>query len=134
MKKNGFTLIELIATMVLLAVLATILLVNMAGIKSNEEDAQIKRFKADVEEAACTYIDMSINSDLRESCKNNSNQSKCQITLRKLIGDDVALVEKDELDVETNKTAEEEQDSIYVQIKWINNGGYKEKKCEMIRR
>lgn len=133
MKNNGFTLIELIATMALIAVLATVILVNMTGIKSNEETRQSDRFKKDIEEAACTYIDMSMNSSNRDACKNDSNSAQCKVFLKTLISDDVALIDGESYDPITNSTAEDLQDDIYVQISWVSNNGYLEKKCEMKR-
>ena len=132
-KKNGFTLIELIAAMALLAILSTVVLVNMVGIKHNQEEAQSVRFENDIEEAACTYIDMSTNSELRQRCKSDSSRNECKIKLDTLISDSVALIEPDLFDPLTNKKAIEEKDDIYVQIKWENKSGYKEKKCEMKR-
>ena len=133
MKKNGFTLIELVATMALIAILATVILVNMTGIKSNEESKQSDRFKKNIEEAACAYIDMSTNALNRDACKNNPNASQCIVYLKTLIDDEIALVDGESYDPITNSTAEDLKDTIYVQISWVNNNGYLEKKCEMKR-
>lgn len=131
-KKNGFTLIELIATITLLAVLAMVILANMVGIKTNEDNRNAERFQKSVEEAACAYIDMMENVDLRQSCKNDSSNSECKITLGLLSSSNVALIDSEEVDPYTNMLVKDEP-NIYVQVSWINKDGYKEKKCTMYR-
>ena len=132
-KKNGFTLIELIATVVLIAVLATVILVNMTGIKSNEDNSKAARFQKNIEEAACAYIDMNENTALRQRCKNNSSAAECKIKLSTLSSNSVALIDPDDIDPVTNDKVGNEGNCIYVQVKWNNNGGYKQKVCEMAR-
>lgn len=133
MRKNGFTLIEMIATIVLLTLMSTVILVSMTGVKSNEEVASADDFKNKVEEAACSYIDMAVQTTLRNKCKNNYNESTCRVYVSTLISDAVALLDPETVDPTNNKKLVEEQNNVYVQIKWIDNGGYKEKKCEMVR-
>ena len=134
MKKNGFTLIEMIATIVLLAAMATVILVSMTGVKNNEDESSIKDFKEKVEEAACTYIDLAIQTNFRNKCKEGIySESQCRISLSTLIRDDIALLDPETVDPSNNKKLRDEKDNIYVQIKWVNNDGYKEKKCEMVR-
>ncbi|MBR1416953.1 MAG: type II secretion system protein [Bacilli bacterium] len=138
MKKNGFTLTELIAVIVLIALLATVILINMTGLKSNEEESQAKLFEQSVAEAACTYIDMNERTELRQECKNGTfskySRSDCSISLATLIDDSVALIEPDKKDLNTNKTAEEEKDDVYVEIVWKSDGAYKVKECNFKRR
>ena len=134
MKKNGFTLVELIATMVLIALLATVVLINTTGIKSNQDEASSSRFVSTVEQAACTFIDLSINADLRQRCKNDSSLDECKISLATLIRDDVALIDEDLKDPATNKLVSEEKDDIYVQVTFKQDGSYKVKSCEFKRK
>lgn len=128
-KKNGFTIIELIATITLLAVFSVVVLLNMTGLKTAEDNKNIERFNNHIEEAACSYIDMIENTSLRSSCKS----SGCNIYLSQLIASDIALVDSDAIDPYTNMKVESEKDCVYVQISWEQKDNYKEKKCEMKR-
>ena len=147
MKKNGFTLVEMIAAVVLIAVLGTVILVNMTGIKSNEDQKSANKFVTSVEEAACTYIDMSVNSAYRDQCKTAANG--CNIYLRVLLGGDpeyasfnaeekekrkIALIDPEKKDPDTNMLAQDEKDSVYVKVYWKADGSaYKKKVCEFHR-
>ena len=129
MKKNGYTLVELILTIGLLATASTIILVNMVGIKDNQEKQNSKKFEEAVSSAACAYIDMLGQTELRKSCKS----SGCNIQLSTLISDSVALVDPELKDPATNCTAEKEQSRIYVRITFPKTSGIYEKKCEFKR-
>ena len=128
-KKNGFTLIELIATISLLAIFSVVVLINLSYLKTNEDNKNAERFQKRVEEAACSYIDMIENTNMRKNCK----ISGCTIYLSDLIDTDVALISYDEIDPYTNMKAKDEKDCIYVSISWKQNETYKEKVCEMKR-
>lgn len=137
MKSKGFTLVELIATMTLVAILATVILINMTGVKSNEDQNQADRFKKDVEEAACAYINMLDNVNIRNDCKDNGYNTHntniitydCKIKVRDLASDEINLIDEDEIDPSTNKKASEIDK--YVRINWVTNGEYKEQKCTL---
>ncbi len=133
MKKNGYTLIELIVTIGLIATAATIILLNVVGMKSNQDEDNSQRFKKAIEAAACSYIDMSETEimELRNHCKSSSDD-RCKISLSTLLNDKYALVDIDLKDPETNCTAEKEKDKIYVKIDF-GSGTIKEKKCTFVR-
>ena len=130
-KKNGFTLVELIATITLLAILSLMILLNMVGLKTTEENRKAERFQKNVEEAACAYIDLMDNTTMRNNCKNNSNG--CTVYLSTLIDNSVALIDSESIDPYTNKLVTDEKDCVYVRIKWLNNNGFKQKQCELQR-
>ena len=109
---KGFTLVELIAIITLLAVLSVTILVNMVGIKGNEDNKNVDRFQKKVEEAACSYIDMIDNTQMRNNCKN----SGCSVNLSVLYQDNIALIDSEEIDPYTNIKVASEGDCIYVQI------------------
>ena len=139
MKKNGYTLVELIVTIGLIATAATIILVNMVGMRSDQDIDNSKKFKNAIAAAACTYIDMS-DSEIaknRNLCKSDHDNSACRVNLEVLLNDTIALVDPDLKDPETNCTAEKEKDKIYVMISFeesITNGRkVYEKKCEFNR-
>lgn len=130
MKKNGFTLVELIATIVLMSMLATVILINMVGVKDDQDQRSAKKFDKSVEEAACTYIDMKERISLRESCKNDSTQSSCYISIDTLIKS--GLIEEDLEDKKTGKLAGDD-DERNIKI-WVHfDGNPKEKKCTIQR-
>ena len=122
-KKNGFTLIELIATIVLIALLSTTILINMTGIKSNQDEASSSRFKSMIEEAACSYIDRIDNMTKRENFKNTGGY----VTLKELICE--GLFDEETKDIETNTNALLQRDNIRVHIYWTPASGIREKKC-----
>ena len=128
-KKNGFTLIELIATIALLAILSVVILLNMVGLKTTEDNKNIERFKKNVEESACAFIDMIDNNSRRATCKVNG----CTVYLSELMRSDINLIDSEEVDPYTNMKASSEKDCIYVRITWEQKGSYKEKKCVMNR-
>ena len=131
MKKNGFTLIELIATLVLMSLLATVILLNMVGMKDKQDDDSATSFKRNVEEAACSYVDRQDQMIYRDNRKENGYQ----LSLSTLI--DEGLIDEDYLDKSTNMYAKEERDTVYVLVHWeitkVNNVEFKEKKCDMQR-
>ena len=57
MEKNGFTLIELIVTIGLLAVLGTMIATNMLGVQSRQMQANYEAYKETIQEAACLVMD-----------------------------------------------------------------------------
>jgi prepilin-type N-terminal cleavage/methylation domain-containing protein len=125
MNNKGFTLVELMVTLILIALMATIVLVNMNGLQTKEEDQTYQVYKSKIESSACSYIDLENNSYLRDACMNA--QDGCNFSLTKLIEE--GLIDGDTKDTYTNKTANEEGNAIYVNIKWVDNNGYKEKTC-----
>ena len=132
-KKNGFTLIELISTIGLLAILAVVILANVVGMKSNEEARYSQRFDKSLEEAACSYVDMLEYAAYR----NNWINSGVTLYLSNL--ESVGLIAPDTLDPKTNKTIGDYinnnglKNCISVKVTWESNGSYKVKKCKVNR-
>ena len=139
MKKNGYTLVELIVTIGLIATAATIILVNMVGMRSDQDIDNSKKYKNAIAAAACTYIDMSDPTivEKRTNCKNDHNSPDCKVSLEVLLNDTIALVDPDLKDPENNCTAEKEKSDVYIQIEFVssevNHKTVYEKKCEFKR-
>jgi len=55
MKKNGFTLIEIIITIALLGLVGIVLSISMINLIDNQKSNKIEEFKMLMEDAACTY-------------------------------------------------------------------------------
>lgn len=82
-KRNGFTLIELIATIALMVLMGAIIVNNLNSLFSSREEEDVSDFKELLESAACTYIDLSDPQikQKKESCKT----SGCTVTTSILI-------------------------------------------------
>lgn len=57
-KRKGFTLVELLVTIVLLGIIGGIVIYNMTNISKNTQDNDYDRFVAEVKSAASVYADM----------------------------------------------------------------------------
>ena len=55
--KKGFTLVELIVTIVLLGVVGAIIIYNMTSVASTNKDTDYERFVAAIKSAASVYAD-----------------------------------------------------------------------------
>lgn len=82
-KKNGFTLIELVATIALMVLMGVIIANNLNSLFSSREEEDVTDFKELLESAACTYIDLSDPQIKlkKETCKT----SGCTVTTSVLI-------------------------------------------------
>lgn len=132
--KKGFTLIELIATIVLITISSTIIVINLQGSSSKEENSLAEKNDKQITDAACNAIDglnaKNIVGKSREECKT----SGCKITLEKLISnglvDAYTTYNDSGKDINTflaDKTA------VYVEITWSNpdSEGYIKKECTL---
>lgn len=111
MKKNGFTLIEILVVIALLAAVSVTVGVSMSGMTKRENEKKIKEYQTTIEEAACVYAEV----------KNITSNST--VSIGTLI--DSGYLRKNLTNPSTKKNIEEERTKS-VNIKWINN----EKKCE----
>lgn len=59
MNQKGFTLIELIATIALMVLMGILITNNLNSLFSNREEEDVADFKELLENAACTYIELS---------------------------------------------------------------------------
>ena len=139
MNNKGFTLVEIIAVISLLALLSVVIIVNMNGVQESNNENEIKKFKDRITSAGCQYIDKgsnlklstnsncSVNSSLttREGCKALSDG--CYVCLNTLVQE--GLIDKSEIDPTNNKVLKDELTSIRVKVKWVYEGSYKKKKC-----
>lgn len=129
MKKNGYTLVELIITMALLALASTVIIVNMQGVESKQNKSLKERRIAEIEQAACSAIDSLQSETLTGQNRNACMASGCKIKLSKLVSEGV-IDEDLEFDDDGTKIVDI-KDLYSVDIKWdTTSDGYKEKKCE----
>ncbi len=130
--KKGFTLIELIATIVLITLSSTIIVINLQGSSSKEDKSLSEKNDQKIVDAACNAIDSlnakSIVGKTREDCKKATNG--CNITLDTLIKS--GLIDAYTSYDETGKKIDSlNKTSTYVNIKWVKEGEYYKKTCTL---
>ncbi len=69
-EKKGFTLVELIVTIALLAVVTTIIVVNMVGLKNKEDEKEKTRIESTIKTAAEAYIEVEGLEQSDNTCVN----------------------------------------------------------------
>ena len=126
-RNKGFTLIELLVTIGLIAVISTLIVVNMTGMQTKESSAEYTKFQDQLTSAGCSYIDADVNNISRVKCKNGAT---CEVPLSLLISE--GLIDADTIDPKTNKKVSEEQDNMYIRVNWTETNGYKEKTCSFV--
>ena len=129
MKKNGYTLVELIITMALLALASTVIIVNMQGVESKQNKSLKERRIAEIEKAACSAIDSLQAEIITGQNRDNCLANGCKIRLSKLVSE--GIIDED-LDFDSDGTKIVDIKDLYlVSIKWdTTSDGYKEKKCK----
>lgn len=91
-RKNGFTLVELIATLVLMIALGVLITSNVVGMLGHQNDEDYKNFKAKIESSACAYA---INHEIPAD----------GVDIKTLV--EAGLVSEDEKDPSTNKVVKQ---------------------------
>ncbi len=81
MNKKGFTLIEVLSSIALIGMIATIASINIVKIFDNKNNESKKNNENIITTAACVYIELEANKNLKEECLNTS----CEITTNDLI-------------------------------------------------
>lgn len=112
MKNKGFTLIELIVTIALMAALSVVVGLSITGMINNQDEKKLEHYKRRLENAACVYVETS-------GLTGNRN-----ISIDDLIKK--GLINKDLINPATGKTAEEEKSNT-VSVTWVNN----QKECKV---
>ena len=108
MDKKGFTLIELLSTITIMTVIATMVCINITKIFDNKDVEEQKNKDGIITSAACVYIELEKNNDLKEKCLSIG----CDISSKDLIEE--GILDKEDVN-----------NSIIIHISKENN----EKKC-----
>ena len=111
--KKGFTLIEIIITIGLIAIIGTVIVSNLSVSYTNQQEEQYENFKNTLEKAACTYIDLNMNANLKRTCQNNGS---CTIAVQDLLEE--GLIEDEDLN--NPKTQTRIAGTTKVQIRYDN--------------
>ena len=118
MKRNGFTFVELIVIIGLLAILAIIIGTNMVGLQGKQQDKNYESFKKKLESATCLYIEKSSPESYKGAETWNTFRSKCRsvngcdvklewLISEGLIGEDLA-----DPSIEDNKNTEAKENAV----------------------
>ncbi len=94
MNKKGFTLIELLSSIAIMGLIATIASINIVKIFDNKKTLSENNKNNIIETAACVYIELKENADLKETCL----ASHCEITTDTLIKE--GLLDNEEVNEE----------------------------------
>ena len=91
MNKKGFTLVELLATLTILVLMSLIVGVNITSIMESTDDMEDTSRKEKIANAACVFVDSSVNTNL---CKTQQTTSCTDIkvtdlTSAGLLGNDI---------------------------------------------
>lgn len=121
MKNRGFTFVELIVIIGLLALLAIVIGTNMVGIQGKQNEKNYNSFKEKFESAACMYIEKSSQANLKKTCKT----SGCTVNGKKLVED--GLIAEDLVNPTTNEEIGTAS-NYNVQIRYTNG----EKQCQFV--
>ncbi len=125
MNRKGFTLIELIITIGVMVIVGLIIVTNMTGLFSKNEDADYENFRKKIENAACIYAERSEWKENRNKCKSHTSGANCVITTTMLIK--AGLIEESLKDPNTGIFVKDNQ-KYDVTVSWTNEG---EKKCTL---
>lgn len=107
MKNKGFTLIELIITIALIAVISVAVGVSLNGLLSRQKDKEIAEYKKEIEAAACTYAEI------------NDITSNSNIKIKELIKS--GLLSKELTNPNSNESVEKEEENT-VKIEFSSEG------------
>lgn len=114
--RNGFTLIELIATIGIMLLIGIVIANNMTGLLSKNQDEEYNEYVKQIEESACTYVELK-----KPECK----YSGCNVTLKELI--ESGYIAEDLKNPKTKKAVKDEKEKE-VKVSW-NSESVKE--CKM---
>lgn len=117
MKNNkGFTMLELIATIGIMALIGIVIANNMTGILSKQNDQEYEEFKKELEDSACTYVETKWDTEKRNTCKSNNN---CTISIEELVNS--GLISDTLKNPNTGEKVIDNQNKYVVSIQWIEN-------------
>ena len=115
MEKKGFTLIEILVVIALVAAISVTVGVSMSKVFKNEDDKKLKDYYETIEKAACVYAEI-----------NNLNESKI-VNINTLLT--AGLISKNLKNPSSNKLVTEDNDIKGVEINFSLDNN--EKSCKI---
>lgn len=115
MNNKGLTLVELIVTIGIMVMIGLVIVANMTGLFSKQEDAEYEAFVKQLEESACMYVETSFTTEQRNNCK----LSGCTITIDQLVTK--GYITDTLKDPKTSDLVINNQEKYKVNIYWENN-------------
>ena len=117
MKNNkGFTIIELIATIGIMVLIGVVIMNNMTGILSKQHDEEYARFKRELEDGACVYVEVAFTKEERLACKNSS--VGCDVGVDALIKK--GYIADDLKDPMTEELVVNNKEKYKVNVRWVD--------------
>ena len=125
MNKKAFTLIEMIAAVLIISLLSVIVVAGFKNVLNKNKENKYAEFKRELEQAACTYIDLSVNKAFKDTCYGSN---VCNVTVDRLIKD--GLVSEKLINPNTDETVNK---NMVIRVSWTvdSSTGAKEKKCTL---
>lgn len=123
MNDKGFTLVELIVTIGIIAMLGLVIGTNMVGIFSKEEDQAYNNFVKEIEEAGCMFVETGYSSSKRQTCKTSGT---CIVTVDEMISR--GYIDENLKDPNTGALVTSNKSNYGVRVQWVNNV----KTCSMV--
>lgn len=108
--KHGFTLIELLVTISIMVMVGLVIVTNMSGILSKNEDEDYEAFIKKIEDSACMYIELKGD---KKGCRSTNG---CSIPLSDLIKN--GYIEENLKDPSTGNMIDKNET---VSISWPDN-------------
>lgn len=111
MNNKGFTLVELLVTITLIAAVSVTIGLSVSGLLNRNSEKEWKDYKDKIAKAACTYAEI------------KENKTNAEVTIETLINE--GYLKKNIKNPKTGKAITEYTDHI-IEINWVNN----ERNCE----
>ncbi len=121
MRTPGYTLIEVVITITIMAMISIVIGTNMLGLFTEEEDKSIDSFYQRITNAGCMYVETKFSKEERDNCRRRG----CTITVDNLIQS--GIIGEDEKDPSTDELIINNKNKYKVNVKWVNN----EKTCTL---
>lgn len=120
MNKKGFTLMEMIAAVIIIGIIATTVAISFTNILNKNNEKKYKEFKRELEQAACVYIDLNEYKQVKASCFSSGT---CNVKVKALV--ESGLIDDDMINPQTDAKVNQ---NLTVQVKWDAN---KNKTCTL---
>lgn len=113
LNNKGFTLIEILATIAIMAIIATMTTINMAKIFKDKNKITTDNKNSVIENAACVYVELKENKNLKNECKKVGCNIKAEILIK------IGLLNETDVDKDQNINIYYEKNEKQCKIKEV---------------